>query len=54
MITKDEMKELMEIAANNLRNTSLTEDEIQGTLNLMKMDSVSKGIYKEEPQKDSR
>lgn len=25
MITKDEMKALMEIAANNLRNTSLTE-----------------------------
>lgn len=48
MITKDEMSGLMNIMAENLKTMGLTDEEITGTVNLVKMDSIRRGVYKEE------
>lgn len=48
MITKEDMDELMNIAADYLKTFNLSTDEITGAISLMKNDAVMNGLIKDE------
>lgn len=49
MISKDELRMLLNTAAEYLKTKGLTDEEILCVLKIMKEDAVRNGIYKDEP-----
>ena len=51
MITKDELRKLLNSSAQYLNSLELTQDEILGILKLMKDFAILSGVYKDQSTK---
>lgn len=54
MITKDDMRNLMHLMAEFLKSKGLSDEEILGSITVMKANAVASGIYKEEPSEEAK
>lgn len=54
MITKDDMRKLMNQMVDFLKTKGLTDEEIIGAITVMKANAVARGIYKEESSEESK
>ncbi len=47
MISKEDLKDLMMSMVEFLKKTGVTDEEILGTFEVVKMDAIQRGVYKD-------